>query len=265
MAAKSNSRIRRIIFSLAIARLMGAQLGLLSPALTVAAAEPVGNVPPAIRFQVSEPSLKERKATPFHVLRVPDRVAPQPNVSAIATDQVPLRSSARIAQAPAATQPPAGQAESSSAPSKYLALTPTQDLAVDIRPSAGELPPNAAAAILGQQEPGNMTRGWNDVVFSWEAPGVCHRPVYFEQVNVERYGYTAGIFQPGVSAAHFFLTIPMVPYLVGAQPRRECVYTLGYYRPGSPVPYQRERLPISLRGVLFETVTVTGIVFFVTP
>ncbi|MBS0210229.1 MAG: hypothetical protein JSS27_14890 [Planctomycetes bacterium] len=240
----------------------------MAPAYTVAGAEPAGDASSSIRFQVSEPLPVEHKATPPHVLRVPDRVTP-PAASA----EVQPRTTIRIAQVPAiappqlpaAAQPKTGRTESSLPLKPSWALIPSQDLSIDIRPTAGELPPNAAAAILGQPEYGRLTRGWNNTVFTWEPPGVCHRPVYFEQVNVERYGYTAGVLQPGISAAHFFLTIPLLPYKVGAQPRRECVYTLGYYRPGSRVPYQRERLPISVRGLLFETATVTGIVFFVPP
>ncbi len=152
--------------------------------------------------------------------------------------------------------PSAAVANEINAPHKSM-----QELSVDIQPGAGELPPSIAPREPG--EPAQPSRGWTGSIYAWEAPGVCHQPLYFEQVNVERYGYTAGRLQPTLSAAHFFGTIPMLPYLVGAQPARECVYTLGYYRPGNRVPFQRPLLPLSLRGAIFEVGAATGLVFFV--
>jgi hypothetical protein len=148
--------------------------------------------------------------------------------------------------------------------SALVPLRPLRDLQVNVRPSQGELPPNVAATALipGAQEPGIPNRGFMGMTYAWVAPGVCHQPDYFEQVNVERYGFTAGPLQPAVSAAHFFMTIPALPYFVGARPMRECNYTLGYYRAGSNIPYQRNRLPISLRGAIFEAGAIAAIVGF---
>ena len=43
----------------------------------------------------------------------------------------------------------------------------------------------------------------------------------------------------------------------------ECVYPLGYYRPGSCAPWTVPAVPISLRGFAVEAATITGIVFLV--
>ena len=45
--------------------------------------------------------------------------------------------------------------------------------------------------------------------YAWDAPALCHNPLYFEDVNLERYGYSlryARVFQPVVSGAEFFVT-----------------------------------------------------------
>jgi hypothetical protein len=140
-------------------------------------------------------------------------------------------------------------------------------MSLDIRAPAGELPPNAAAAMLVGESPtilsGCADRGWPGVACLWQAPAVCHRPLYFEQVNVERYGYSAGLAQPIFSGAHFFGSVIALPYFVGARRPNECIYTLGYYRPGSPMPFRAPLPPASLRGAAYQGAFVTGAIFAV--
>jgi hypothetical protein len=93
----------------------------------------------------------------------------------------------------------------------------------------------------------------------WKASGACHNPLYFEQVQLERYGHEAGPFiQPLVSSAHFFLTIPMLPYKMAINPPGECQYALGYHRPGDCVPYMVQPFPWSLRAGLVQAGFWTG-------
>ena len=102
-------------------------------------------------------------------------------------------------------------------------------------------------------------RGQQPITFSWTASALCHKPPYFEDIQLERYGHSWGPFlQPVLSAAHFVVTVPALPYLMGLNPPNECVYTLGYYRPGSCAPYMLDPLPLSVRAAMFEGVTVAG-------
>jgi hypothetical protein len=95
----------------------------------------------------------------------------------------------------------------------------------------------------------------------WTASGLCHKPLYFEQVQLERYGHTLGpILQPVVSSAHFFGSIAVLPYQQGIHPPNECQYALGYYRPGDCAPYMLRPIPWSLRGGLTQAAAVTGAV-----
>jgi hypothetical protein len=106
--------------------------------------------------------------------------------------------------------------------------------------------------------------GWGEVDYQWSATALCHRPLYFEQVNLERYGYTVGPYiQPVVSGAHFFLTIPTLPYKLVAQPPRECVYTLGYYRAGSRVPRRWHHVNWDPTAATVEGFVATGLVFLI--
>lgn len=107
-------------------------------------------------------------------------------------------------------------------------------------------------------------RSWSPTTFTWKASGLCHHPLYFEDVQLERYGHSHGPYlQPIISGAHFFLSVPTLPYQIAAYPPQECVYTLGYYRPGNCAPYVFDPLPLSIRGGLAEGGIWTAAVFLV--
>ena len=96
--------------------------------------------------------------------------------------------------------------------------------------------------------------------YTWAAPALYHNPLYFEQVNLERYGQGPHrLLQPAYSAAHFFVTIAELPYHLGAEPPREHVYVLGHYRPGSCAPYQYHRPRPSWRGLIYQGVATGGL------
>lgn len=102
-------------------------------------------------------------------------------------------------------------------------------------------------------------RAWQHAKVTWKASNLCHKPLYFEEVNLERYGHTAGPFiQPIVSSAHFFANIAVLPYKMGVHQPSECQYTLGYYRPGNCAPWICPPVPISLRGGLYQAAFMTG-------
>ncbi len=109
-------------------------------------------------------------------------------------------------------------------------------------------------------------REWAPTCFTWKASGTCHKPLYFEDVHLERYGHSWNpVLQPFLSGAHFFTSVVVLPYKIGLNPPNECMYTLGYYRPGSCAPYMIDPLPLSLRGALLQGAAVTGGVFLFQP
>lgn len=101
-------------------------------------------------------------------------------------------------------------------------------------------------------------RQWVPSAVTWKAPNLCHKPLYFEDINLERYGHTTGPFlQPIVSSAHFFANIAVLPYKMGIHPPNECQYALGYYRPGDCAPWIIPPVPISLRGAVSQAAAAT--------
>jgi len=110
---------------------------------------------------------------------------------------------------------------------------------------------------LGDQ--GFEARVFADSTFTWKATGACHKPLYFEDVQLERYGHEWGpVVQPAISSLNFFGSFALLPYNMGIHPMNECQYPLGYYRPGSCAPWTLGPIPISLRGALSQASVVTG-------
>ncbi len=128
------------------------------------------------------------------------------------------------------------------------------------------LPTNYGAAWLQdqgtQQEPGGVGRPWPVKTKQWAATGYCHQPLYFQEINLERYGHNFGpVLQPFVSGAAFFGRVPLLPYMMAADHPWECKYTLGRYRSGNGVPFRHTRLPHSTPGTVLEAAIITGMVF----
>jgi len=109
-----------------------------------------------------------------------------------------------------------------------------------------------------------VPRAWDLVTFTWKASALCHKPLYFEETGLERYGHTMGpLMEPVHSGAHFFKNVALLPYKMGINPPHECQYALGYYRPGSCAPWLVPPIPISLRGGLLQAGVVLGGVYLI--
>ena len=102
--------------------------------------------------------------------------------------------------------------------------------------------------------------GASYAVKTWRSPNMSHRPIYFEDVNLERYGNGHGRFQPVVSGVKFFGTAMLLPYQVGANPPQECVYEMGYMRPGDCNPAYAKERSLDRRGLFYQLMTF-GLVF----
>lgn len=105
--------------------------------------------------------------------------------------------------------------------------------------------------------------------FAWASPASYHRPLLFEQPNLERYGHYAAccrrdsLTQSAISAAHFFGAVPAIPYWIGAYGCCEPTYVLGAYRPGSCNPHRPIDPRCSWRGLALQAAASTGAVFVV--
>jgi hypothetical protein len=129
-------------------------------------------------------------------------------------------------------------------PSTSLAVRPIYELGTSIRPPAGELPPDAATLHFAESPvipAGTLSgRAWLDYAYFWQAPALYHRPLYFEEPNLERYGHTSRFLtQPFLSGAHFFSSVPALPFKMAIERPFTSRYTLGHGRPGSSGCWQQ--------------------------
>lgn len=67
-------------------------------------------------------------------------------------------------------------------------------------------------------------------VVSYSPWTICYRPLYFEEINLERYGCCVGLVQPAISGAHFFGSVALMPYKMAVWPPRSCVCSNGFSR-----------------------------------
>ena len=132
------------------------------------------------------------------------------------------------------------------------------DLDIEVRARRGfEVPKDCSLADDAFQP-----RDWEHTDFVWTASGLCHKPLYFEERHLERYGHSTGPYtQPLVSGAHFFGSVLMLPWNMGLKLPDECEYALGHYEPGNCAPYMIPALPITARAALFELGAAAGLVY----
>jgi hypothetical protein len=147
---------------------------------------------------------------------------------------------------------------------------PIGELTVNIGCREGALPADFGRDQLARMQAKGRSivfdRDWPKMGYCWDAPGLCYNPLYFEEINLERYGYGPKylrIAQPVISAGQFFVTVPILPYRMVAEPSRQCVYTLGHYRPGSAVPYQVQLPPLDLKAGAVEGGLIVGLIYLI--
>lgn len=99
---------------------------------------------------------------------------------------------------------------------------------------------------------------------AWHASNLCHKPLYFEDIQLERYGHTVGpIKQPVKSAAKFLVQAALLPYQMALYPPNECQYPLGLFRPGNCAPYLRTPFPWERRAIGYQAGVTTGLFLLV--
>lgn len=143
---------------------------------------------------------------------------------------------------------------------------PLDELTINISQPSGVTPRDYAA----DQPQGHwvcdptVTRCWSTLGYQWAATCLCYQPLYFEEINLERYGYgCCRWLQPAASAAHFFGTVPILPYCMAVNCPGECNYVLGKYRPGSCAPWRTQCPGPNCVGGLAEAGTVVGLVLLI--
>lgn len=177
------------------------------------------------------------------------------------------RQQPQTAQAPTALPPPATEQIPGISNLQTVRERKVADMTVDISLPTGTLPQNVAAlrtAASPDQGDRRMDGGWSMTRQLWAATNLQNKPLYFEEINLERYGYTScRLLQPLISAVRFFATIPALPYKMALESPSRPIFALGNHRPGSCAPWYWQRLPLNARAGLVEAGVVVGLVFLI--
>lgn len=138
-------------------------------------------------------------------------------------------------------------------------LKPTNDGSSSI-----QAPANQAQLLLGMRPPVYYgASAWPGLQMNRNTYPFCHKPLYFENPNLERCGYHYGCLTTPVSMAFFYGTIPILPYRHGAEPPWECVPSLPDCRYGDRFGYDAYLPPLSLRGAVFQAAATVGMIYAV--
>ncbi len=142
---------------------------------------------------------------------------------------------------------------------------PIRDVEVKLDPPEGQLPIDCATGLFAAATPGESSdigRGWTGSELNWAPTELTHQPLYFDDVPLERYGQShAPLFQPLISGARFFGTLPVLPYKMGLDRPHDRISTLGYYRPGTPAPCVAQTLPLDFQSAFVEGGAWVGLIF----
>jgi hypothetical protein len=89
---------------------------------------------------------------------------------------------------------------------------------------------------------------------------LCHGRLYFQQINLERYGWGFGAFTPLLSGLGFLYDFVTLPYHMASEPCRCIEYNTGLCLPGDPVPFLLYPWEISATGFVAEVGTILTLV-----
>lgn len=159
-----------------------------------------------------------------------------PSVSrAESLNQVRLAAQAPAVSAPAA-QPPTVEPvmPGQRAPVVDGIQLPLPRLEIDVRATAGTMPENVGLDYVRSQGTlqGDVGPRWYLSPYSWEAAGLFHRPLYFEDPALERQGRSRFTpLQPGLSALRATAQLVILPaHMIYRRPM-DCIYSYGYGDP----------------------------------
>ncbi|HVJ85853.1 MAG TPA: hypothetical protein VM452_09435 [Caulifigura sp.] len=105
-------------------------------------------------------------------------------------------------------------------------------------------------------------RMFPDMTYMWCASNLYHNPLYFQDVQLERYGHVKcnEVTQSFVSVGKFGVQLIGLPYQMALDNPHDRRYALGYYRPGDCSPRLHYRVPLNARAAAASAPVYAGAV-----
>ena len=156
---------------------------------------------------------------------------------------------------------------------------PAGSLTVGLAPPAAEEsgarePVNRAAAILSMQPLRRIDGAFDEIVRADRVPvPFCHRPSYFQELNLERCGQLDceryGCMQNAFSSLWFLTNAALLPYRIASQSPCECVGAYGdcptCQRYDTSIEPLCDKMagPKNKRGTLLQAASMAGFAFLI--
>lgn len=194
----------------------------------VAAAEPEVSAPERAEPGTVEPAVAEQEG----------QIEPQPVAQVAFAGQQPTPARQEVIGTPPASGPGDPAPGEGGANENRFARRIDQ-VPLSIKPPGGEMPQDLATeafAEAAKTAPGRECENRPFIACAYTPWTLCFRPLYFEEINLERYGETARLVQPAVSGAHFFSRVALLPYEMTIRPPRSCVCSNGFSQIGDAPP-----------------------------
>lgn len=126
------------------------------------------------------------------------------------------------------------------------AFKPVDQIKVEVFLERPLLPEDSAKSLFAASTPASpealRRADWKTSVYAWTPPEFFHRPLFYEDVPLERYGHSVHPrLQPAVSTVKFYGDVALLPYRWLVESPRQWVSPLGYERPGDDAYPVRER------------------------
>jgi hypothetical protein len=204
---------------------------------------------------VEHPSDDYEEADDEHELA--DEVLPEPiDEGAIVDDESPMQEVLPETAPVPAFRPGAGEVDIDRFTRRVT------EVPLDIRATAGAMPDDVSASAFPETPIPSESGPAPDrveVPVAYSPWTICFRPLYFEEVALERYGDSHGFLQPAISGAHFFGSVVAMPYKMTVRPPRSCECSNGFSRPGDcPLAGYGEHV-LRADAALVEAAVVAGI------
>jgi hypothetical protein len=143
---------------------------------------------------------------------------------------------------------------------------PLREVSLDIRPTGGTVPPNAAAQYYRTSDVSRhpQNRGWGDEIYLMETPRFAHNPLYFEQPLRERGGIEKyPRLGPIIAGGRFLFDTLKLPYQSTVDPHESLVRTPPRHHVGNPQAWRQQPTGTQLKGIAVQAAAVALMIWII--
>lgn len=151
-------------------------------------------------------------------------------------------------------------------PRERIDEKPLREVSLDIRPTRGTVPPNAAAQYYRTSDVNRHpeSRGWGDEIYLMETPRFAHNPLYFEQPLRERGGIEKyPRLGPIIAGGKFLFDTLKLPYQATVDPHESLVRTPPRHHVGNAQAWRHQPTGAQFKGLAVQAAAVALMIWII--